>query len=395
MVTTTTLILGAGFGGIVAANALRGLLPPEHRIIIIDKGRDFYIGATKPWVMLGQKTAAEVSHNREVLGERGIEFVHAEVSGIDLARGEVQTDRGTQRGDYLVIALGADYDMAAVPGLGSAAHEFYTLEGAARLCPALRNFSGGDLVVLVPRAPFKCPPAPYEGAMLMHHAFTEKGVRDKVRIAFYTIEGAPMATAGPEMSQFVRGELASRDIAYHPGKKTTGVDGTRRAVKFEDGSEAQFDLLVAVPPHVAPKVVRDAGLPNQSGWIPADPGTLKVARDSAFHAIYAIGDVSVVPLPGRYKPDMPLVLPKAGTIADAQGRCVASQIAAETLGRQAEPFGGIGTCYIETGGRHAVKGEGQFYALPHPVMRATPPDRAQYEGKLAWIGDWLRANLGP
>jgi sulfide:quinone oxidoreductase len=392
---TTTLILGAGFGGIVTANALRRLLPPEHRIVVIDKARQFYIGATKPWVMLGHRTIAEISHSREALRERGIEFLHAEVQGIDLARGEIATGRGAQRGDHLVIALGADYDNSAVPGLGSAAHEFYTPEGAARLCAALRAFSGGDLIVLVPRAPFKCPPAPYEAAMLMQHAFEERGVRHKVRIALCTIEGAPMATAGSEMSQFMREQLASRNIAYHPGRKTTGVDGARHAVKFEDGSEAHFDLLVTVPPHVAPKVVHDAGLPGPSGWIPADPATLKVACDSAFRSVYAIGDVSVVSLPGRHKPDMPLVLPKAGTIADAQGRAVASQIAAAVLGRPAETFGGTGTCYIEIGGERAVKGEGQFYAMPAPVMRATPPDRAQYEGKLAWIREWLSANLNP
>jgi sulfide:quinone oxidoreductase len=390
---TTTLILGAGFGGIVTANALRRALPSEHRIVVIDKARHFHIGATKPWVMLGHKSVAEVSHGREALNGRGTEFVHAEVRGIDLARGEIATDRGTHHGDYLVIALGADYDQAAVPGLAAATHEFYTLEGAVRLSAALRVFNHGDVVVLVPRAPFKCPPAPYEGAMLMHHAFQERGVRDKIRIALYTVEGAPMATAGPEMGRFMREQLAARDIAYHPGKKTAAVEAGRHAVKFDDASEAHFDLLVSVPPHVAPRVVREANLTGPSGWIPADPATLKVARDSAFRAVFAIGDVSVVPLPGRYKPDIPLVLPKAGTIADGQGHCVATQIAADVTGRPAEPFGGIGTCYIETGGQHAVKGEGQFYALPHPVMHATSPDRAQYDGKLAWIGDWVRANL--
>jgi sulfide:quinone oxidoreductase len=395
LANTTTLILGAGFGGVVAANALRRVLPSENRIVVIDKNRHFHIGATKPWVMLGHKTVAQVSHGREALNGRGIEFVHAEVLGIDLAKGAIATDRGAQRGDYLVIALGADYDQSAVPGLAQATHEFYTLEGAVRLNAALRAFGGGALLVLVPRAPFKCPPAPYEAAMLMDDAFRQRGVRDKVRIAFYTIEGAPMATAGAEMGRFMREQLAARDIAYHPGRKTTGIDGSRHAVKFEDGAEAHFDLLVSVPPHVAPKVVRDAGLAGAGGWIPADPATLKVARDSAFRTVFAIGDVSVVPLPGRHRPDVPLVLPKAGTIADAQGRCVASQIAADVLGRAPESFDGIGTCYIETGGQQAVRGEGHFYALPHPVMHATPPDRAQYDGKLAWIGNWLRANLSP
>lgn len=392
MAASTTLILGAGFGGIATANALRRQLPATHRIVLVDKAPTFHFGATKPWVMLGYKTIADVCHSRDALAQRGIDFLHTQIRQIDLAKGEIMTDRGAQRGDYLVIALGADYDMSAIPGL-AAAHEFYTLEGAARLREALRDFRQGDLVVLVPRAPFKCPPAPYEAAMLMHHSLKEKGLRGGVRIALYTVEGAPMATAGAEMGKFIREQLAARDIAFHPSKKTVGVDGDRRSVAFDDAGAARFDLLVAIPPHVAPNVVRDAGLVNQSGWVPADPQTLKVARESAFRTVYAIGDVAVVPLPGRHKPDVPLVLPKAGTIAEGQGRVVASQIAGELLGKPGETFAGVGTCYIETGGRQAIRGEGQFYALPHPVMRATPPDGAQYDGKLAWMSDWLRANL--
>jgi len=344
--------------------------------------------------MLGQKTVAEVSYSRHSLRLRGIDLMETEIEGIDVGKGEVTTGQGALRGDYLIIALGADYNMTLVPGLDRAAHEFYSLEGAARLRDVLRDFSRGDLVILIPRTPFKCPPAPYEGAMLLHHALKERGVRDDVRIAVYTVEGAPMATAGPDMGKLVRDELASRSISLYPAKKTVSVDAERRTVKFDDGSEARYDLLVTIPPHVAPAVVRDAGLVNQSGWIPVDPQTLRVIGIPESRSVYAIGDVAVVPLPGRYKPDIPLVLPKAGTLADAQGQVVASQIASQVLGeRSADVFGGVGACYIETGGQHAVKAEGHFFALPHPVMRASAPDSAQYRGKLSWMTDWLRTNL--
>lgn len=230
--------------------------------------------------------------------------------------------------------------------------------------------------------------------MLLHHAFKERGVGDDVRIAVYTVEGTPMATAGPDMGKFVRDELASRSISLYPAKKTVSVDAERRTVKFDDGSEARYDLLVTIPPHVAPAVVRDAGLVNQSGWIPVDPQTLRVVGIPESRSVYAIGDVAVVPLPGRYKPDIPLVLPKAGTLADAQGQVVASQIASQVLGKRSpDVFGGVGACYIETGGQHAVKAEGHFFALPHPVMRAGASDSAQYRGKLSWMTDWLRTNL--
>lgn len=393
MAATTTLILGGGFGGISAANALRRRLPAGHRIVLIDKAPTFHFGATKPWVMLGQKTVAEVSHSREALRSRGIDLMETKIQRIDMPKGEITTSQDVLRGDFLIVALGADYDMTLVPGLERAAHEFYTLEGAVRLRDRLRDFNHGDLVMLIPRAPFKCPPAPYEGAMLIHHALQERGVRDGVRIAIYTVEGAPMATAGPEMGKFIRDHLASRSISYHPAKKTVSVDAQRHTIKFDDGNEVNCDLLVAVPPHVAPAVAHEAGLVNQSGWIPADSRTLKVSADSGFHSVFAIGDVAVVPLPGRYKPDMPLVLPKAGTMADAQGQVVAAQIASQVLGGSSEEFDGVGTCYIETGGQCAVKGEGHFFALPHPVMRASPPDSAQYQGKLAWMADWVRACL--
>ena len=169
MAPTTTLILGAGFGGISAANALRRRLPAEHRIVLIDKAPTFHFGASKPWVMLGQKTIAEVSYSREALGSRGIDLMEAKIQRIDLVKGEIATSQGALRGDYLIIALGADYDMTPVPGLDRAAHEFYTLAGATRLRDRLRDFNHGDLVVLIPRAPFKCPPAPYERASLIAH----------------------------------------------------------------------------------------------------------------------------------------------------------------------------------------------------------------------------------
>lgn len=390
---TTTLILGAGFGGISTANALRRRLVAAHRVVLVEKTPSFHFGATKPWVMLGQKTAAEVSYRRDALKSRGIELIEAEARRIDLDRGEVATTLGLLRADYLVIALGADYDMTQVPGLEQAAHEFYTLDGATRLCEALRGFERGDLVILIPRAPFKCPPAPYEAAMLLHHALQLRGVRDQARIAVHTVEGAPMATAGPEMGKFIRDQLALRGIAYHPGRKTARIDAARHAIHFDDGSEANYDLLVAVPPHVAPVVVREASLTNQSGWIPADPRTLQVRGRCGFCAVFGVGDVCVVPLPGRHKPDVPLVLPKAGTVADGQGQAVAAQIAAQALGGAAEDFGGLGACYVETGAHNAFKGEADFYALPHPAMRATAPDHAQYQGKLAWMAGWLRDNL--
>ena len=391
MTATTTLILGGGFGGIAAANTLRGLLPNEHGIVVIDQSPSFHVGAGKTWMMLGERTYEQVSRARAELLEPGVRFVQANVLGLDLANRTVATDQETLEWNHLVIALGADLNPASVPGLAEAAHTFYTVEGAQRLKAVLDGFTSGDVVILIPKVPFKCPPAPYEAAMLLHHLFASRGRTEKAHIAVYTAEGAPMATAGPDMGQYIRSELAQRGIGFHPQKKTMRVEGTARRVVFDDGSEARYDLLIAVPPHEAPKVVRDAQLVNQSGWIPVDPLTMKVKVTPAAEEVYAIGDITVVPLPGRYKPDMPLSLPKAGVFAEAHGRVVAHQIAAKVLGAApTETFDGKGYCYLELGAGRAVKADGSFFELPHPVMQKQVPDAAQLRDKLDWVARVLR-----
>jgi sulfide:quinone oxidoreductase len=169
------------------------------------------------------------------------------------------------------------------------------------------------------------------------------------------------------------------------------VDGSAQRVVFEDGSEARYDLLIAIPPHEAPKVVRDAQLTNQSGWIPVDPRTLQVKQPRDASDVYAAGDVTAVPLPGRYKPDIGLSLPKAGVFAEAHGRVAAHQIAARILGRTPdEAFDGKGYCYLETGVQRAVKADGSFFELPHPVMQKRTPDEAQFRDKLGWVERLLR-----
>ncbi|MEM4408426.1 MAG: FAD/NAD(P)-binding oxidoreductase, partial [Candidatus Caldarchaeum sp.] len=328
MVGKTVLILGGGFGGIVCANTLRKLLPQEHRIVLLTKQNTFYIGATKTWVMLGERSKQEVTWTLDGLGARGIEVRVAAIQAIDAQSKRVQTDAGEFRGDYLVIALGADYDFSQVNGLGHA-EEFYSMDGAERLREVLKGFQGGDVVLLVSRIPFKCPPAPYEAAFVLHDYLKRRNLLNKTRFSLYTVEGRPMATTGPAIGDFVMEELSKREIHYFRQRKVVSVDGERKVIEFEDGGECKYDLLIAIPPHVAPRCVRASGLTAPSGWIPVDPKTLR----HELPGVYAIGDVNVVPLPGRFQPDQPLVLPKAGVFAEAEGRVVAEDIVGEILGK--------------------------------------------------------------
>ena len=385
------MILGGGFGGLSTANTLRGLLPAEHEIFVIDESPRFLVGAGKTWIMLGERTYDQISRPRETLLAPGVLLVEARVEEIGLADRTVSSLGGTLRWDHLVIALGAELDRSKVPGLAEAAHTFYTVEGAQRLKVELERFSEGDIAILIPKLPFKCPPAPYEAAMLLHHAFARRGLAGQVRLSIHTVEVTPMATAGPEMGQYIKAELALRGIAFYPQRATARVNGAERIVHFEDGSEARYDLLLTIPPHEAPKVVHEAEFTNASGWIPVDPLTLQVKLPTGTRDVYAVGDITSVPLPGRFKPDVSLSLPKAGVMAEKHGRVVAHQIAARVLGHApVATFDGKGNCYLETGDGRAVKAEGAFFEMPHPVMQKRIPDEAQFRDKLDWVERLLR-----
>jgi len=385
------VVLGGGFGGLAAANRLRRLLPPAHAITVIDSAARFHVGAGKPWIMLGEKTRDEISAPRERLLEPGVEFLETEIRQLDLPGRRVETAAGPRAWEYLVIALGAELRPEAVPGL-AAAQTFYTVAGAEKLRPALAGFTAGELALVIPKTPYKCPAAPWEAAMLLHQHFAGRGLAAAVRLSVYTVEGAPMATAGPEMGAFIRAELAARGIGFFPQKAVARVDDSGRRVEFADGSSVRCDLLICVPPHEAPAVVRAAQLTGPSGWIPADPQTLEIKSATGAGRVYAIGDVAGVALPGRYKPDVALSLPKAGTIAEAQGEVVARRIADQIAGRPpSATFGGQGFCYLETGGGTALRGDGSFFALPHPVMSKQTPSAQQFADKLAWVA----AHLAP
>ena len=377
----TVLILGGGIGGTVAATRLRQMLPREHRVVLIERESQHVFAPSFLWVMIGQRSADQISRPIAALAKRGIELIQGTIERIDPPTRTIRVDGKELSGDYVVIALGADLAPETIPGLAPAGHNFYALSGAASLRDARLSVRSGRIVVLVSAMPFKCPGAPNEAAMLLEYDCRNRGVRDRVKIDLYTAEPGPMPVAGSAVSGALREMIESKGIGYHPNHAVTAVDPAQHRISFANGATADFDLLAYIPPHRAPHVVRDAGLCADSGWVPADRGTL----ETKFPGVYAIGDVTGIMLTSINKP-----LPKAGVFAHNEAEVVAHNIARAVTGKGTERrFTGDGACFLESGDGRAAFGSGNFYADPAPQIRLRQPSMMLHLGKVAYEKFWL------
>jgi sulfide:quinone oxidoreductase len=387
MAGKTIAVLGGGVGGLVAANTLRRHLPTLHRVVLVERERLHAFAPSFLWLMVGARRQDQVVRELSTLTAPGVDLVQAEVAGIDLAAQRVETTREPISYDYLILALGAEYAPLSVPGLDAAAHTFYTWSGAAALQQALQAFPdrGGTVAVAICGLPYKCPGAPHEGAMLIADYFRRRGFSG-AQVHLFTPEPQPLPVAGPVLGAAVQEMLRARGVIFHPLYKISAVDGAAKRLQFEGRESVAFDLLVTIPPHRGSRVAREAGLTNDAGWVPVDRATLRTRSEN----IYAIGDMTAIPIPGRWKPDIPLLLPKAGVFAHAEGEVVARRIAAEIAGARATTaFDGYGYCMLEAGGGIAGMAFGDFFGEPSPQVTLRRPGQRWHWGKVLFEQWWL------
>jgi sulfide:quinone oxidoreductase len=353
------VVLGAGFGGLELSTILSEALLDRLDLTLIDKSDSFVFGFSKLEVMFGRQEPEAVRLAYRNIVKPGVRFHQETITAIDPETRRVTTDRGMYESDVLVIALGADYDLTATPGLAEGGNEFYSVAGAERLRDVLPTFSKGHAIVGVTSPSFKCPPAPSEAALLLHDYLTKRGVRDACKISFVMPFGTPIPPS-PASSEALLTAFEERDITFIPNRLVSALDPARRVVKLDDQSEMPFDLFLGIPKHCVPDVVAASGM-TENGWIPVDKKNLK----TRFPHVYAIGDVNSVGTP------------KAGVFSEGAARVVAASIMAELDGgEQPAAYAGAGSCYVEFGHDQVARVDVDFLSGPKPTGSFVAPSEA-------------------
>lgn len=375
----TVVILGGGFGGLAAANALRERLPDTDDVVVIDERDEFFVGWAKLWDLGRVRPLADGTRSLRALEQRGIRYRQERIEAIDPSERAVRTTGGSLEADALVVALGAGpsprhrawldadgsfdlYDHAALPGMHS----------------ALDTVESGRVVVAIFGGPFKCPPAPYEAALLVDERLRERGVRDDVEVAVVTPQPMTLPAAGVDASRYVASHLGDHGIQLLEESKVADVsDGT---LHLAGGGELDYDVLLGVPANVPPPVV--APLAGESNWIEPDRHTLA----TSFDRVYAVGDCTHIPNTFG-------ALPKAGVFAAAEGEVAGINIAADLGHGDETTFDGHGYCFLELPGKLVAFVQGDFYADP-PDVELTDASRELFDRKVEAEREKLDTWLG-
>jgi sulfide:quinone oxidoreductase len=347
--TPRIVVLGAGFGGLELTTMLSEALGDDVDVTLIDQNDGFVFGFSNLDVIFHNAPPDAVRLPYREFIKPGVRFRQEMITAIDPERRIVTTDGGTYEADVLVIALGSDYDFDATPGLAEGGNEFYSVPGAIRLRDVLADFPGGRVVIGVSTAPFKCPPAPSEAALMLNDMLTTRGIRDISEITIVLPFRRPVPPS-PETSDALVTAFAERGITFIPERRVSAINMCARAAVLDDGAEVPFDVFMGVPAQRAPDVVAAAGM-TQNGYVPVDPQTLA----TRYPGVYAVGDVATQGTP------------KAGVFAEGAARTVASGLIAEFTGTgDVQRHTGRGSCYIEFGAERIARVDVDFLSGPDP-----------------------------
>lgn len=317
------LILGAGFGGLASANFIRKSLPREEcQITVIDKNQYFMMGIVNLWILSGSRRLEDSQIPLNKLEDKGIRFLNNEITGIDPSENSITTARTTHNKleyDYLIVALGAELAPKLIDGFDDYGNCFNVYD--AHQVPTLRekilSLKSGRIVTCIADIPYKCPPAPYEVSLLINDMLIKNGTRNSIDLNVYGPTPISLPVAGANVSRDVVNLLNDNHIKFHPLHKLKKVLD-KKTVEFENGNKTSYDLLIIIPPHQVPQVIKNSDLLSDGDqrWIDVDRFTLR----TKYKNVFAIGDVTEIRLDNR------ITIPKAGIFAEGEAKVVSQQI---------------------------------------------------------------------
>lgn len=376
------LILGGGFGGLAAANEIRNNLSSSQvKITIIDKKDWFMVGFAKLWIIKGTRTFENSIGSLNQLIKKEINFLKEEILQIDLQNKNIKTTTKILSYDFLIIAMGAVLAPEKIQGLIENGMNLYDHNQLTEIHKKIKNMKSGNIAISIMGMPYKCPPAPFEASLLIDSMLREEEVRDSIQIHFYSPAPITLPAAGPEISEKILSLINSENIIFHDSCKIKSIE--KNKMIFQNGEEAYFDLLLAVPPHVAPKVIYESGLAKENGFIP-------INRDckTSFENVYAVGDVTTLTVIDT------MTVPKAGVFAEGEAIAVAQNIISHIQNKnELSLFDGKGGCFIESGRDTASIIEVDMFSESKPVTKLTESTSKHLDEKLQFekerLSKWL------
>ncbi len=371
------LILGGGFGGLSTANEIRKSLSSlQVKITVVDKRNWFMVGFVKLWIIKGTRTFENSTGLLTGLAKKEIDFLNEEINQIDLENKNIKTTTKNLSYDFLIIAMGAALAPQKIPGLTENGMNLYDYKQSEQIHDKIKKLRSGIIAISIMGMPYKCPPAPFEASLIIDSMLREDGKRDSVQIHFYSPAPITLPAGGPEISKQILDLISSEKIIFHDSCKIKSVEPNK--LIFQN-SEANFDLLLAIPPHVAPDVIYESGLAKEDNFIP-------IGRDckTSFDNVYAIGDVTSLKVTDT------ITVPKAGVFAEGEGLAVAQNIISKIQSKEESAlFDGKGGCFMESGRDTASLIEVDMFSGPKPSVKLTESTSENYDDKLQFEKDRL------
>jgi sulfide:quinone oxidoreductase len=314
------LILGGGFGGVVAAERLAQQLSAEHHITLVSRSRNFVFYPALVRLAFGKCEPADVSFDlRHTMLNRRVNFVEAEVAHIDPFERKVNIAHGEVEGklpyDYLIFALGRRLATERITGFYEHAHHLLNVDKAIKFGKAIEQFHEGRAVFgqcVGARLPFPI----YETAFALSRLFEERGERDRIRITIVSTD-----TVESDLGDFGAALALQKALDAHQIETLSNFrigSLTQNSTTATSGDVVNFDLLMLIPPFRGSSAAHYMGVTDDDGYINVD-WTMRVI---GHERVYAVGDC--VSFAG----------PKMGHMAVRQAEVAATNLAAEIDGHE-------------------------------------------------------------